>query len=132
MAMLLGGSCLHWHRRIRHLLPAQHESIADRYATSILLQQGEALLNDVVSTSGIFSRASDFVATLPISDPCHPTTTLPSRYIAAAGVHYLLAPEAAVAGWAVEQDPQRALALSNSCTYCLGLALMISLRPALE
>ena len=93
-------------------LPAQ-QRIVHQYATSILLQQGEALLNDVVSTSGIFSRASDFVATLPISDPCHPTITLPSDIAAAASVPFFLAPEAAVARVASSRT-RSALALSNS------------------
>ncbi len=77
-------------------LPAQ-QSIVQQYAASTLLQQGEALLNDIVSTAGVLARASSFIASLPISKPSQPSIMLPSDIRAAASIPFFLAPEAAVA-----------------------------------
>lgn len=77
-------------------LPAQ-QSIVQQYAATTLLQQGEALLNDIVSITGAIARASSFVSSLPIHDTCHSSITLPSDVTAAASLPFFLAPEAAVA-----------------------------------
>jgi hypothetical protein len=77
-------------------LPAQ-QSIVQQYASSTLLQQGEALLNDIVSITGALSRSSAFVSSLPMHDACQATVTLPQDITTAASVPFFLAPEAAVA-----------------------------------
>lgn len=77
-------------------LPAQ-QSIVQQYASSTALQQGEALLNDIVSIIGAISRASAFVSSLPIHNECQSTVTLPADVTAAASVPFFLAPETAIA-----------------------------------
>jgi hypothetical protein len=76
-------------------LPAQ-QSIIQQYATSTLLQQGEALLNDIVSIEGALARASSFISSLHISKPFQPSITLPSDITAAASIPFFLAPETAL------------------------------------
>jgi hypothetical protein len=93
-------------------LPAQ-QSIVQQYAASTLLQQGEALLNDIVSISGVLSRASTFISSLPASDPCQRAIALPSDVSSAASIPFFLAPEAAVARVASNRT-RSALAQCNS------------------
>jgi hypothetical protein len=93
-------------------LPAQ-QSIVQQYAASTLLQQGEALLNSIVSVCGSLDRASSVIASVPISESNHASITLPHDIKAAASIPFFLAPEAAISRVASTRA-LFALAQSNS------------------
>ena len=90
------------------------QTLARPCSTSALtLITGEALLNGIVSLCGVLARASAFIASTPVPDPCPPTMSLPSDITAAAAVPFFLAPEAAVARVASSRT-RFALAQSNA------------------